>query len=118
MVCKKPCSDPDWPASFRPYSPGKIIPANIDLKLKLIPKTSAFLLKTIPPDHDHPQINYKDQIIGARLFIRTKHIASSLSLGQERVWQKKNYSIPFNKVITKTLTIPTGTAEIDFDNVS
>ena len=53
----------------------------------------------------------------ARLFSRTKHISPSLILGQEMALQTKNYSIPFNKVITKTLTIPTGTSQIEFDNV-
>ena len=53
----------------------------------------------------------------ARLFIRTKHISPSLILGQGKVLQTKNYSIPFNKVITKTLTIPTGTSQIEFYNV-
>ena len=92
----------------------KLIPANIDLKLKLIPNTSAYLLKTaIPADRDHPQVNYKVKIMEARLFIRTKHISPSLILGQERVLQSKNYSIPFNKVITKTLTIPTGTFKLN-----
>ena len=31
--------------------------------------------------------------------------------------QSKNYPIPFNKVITKTLTIPAGTSQNEFDNV-
>ena len=86
----------------------KLIPSNIDLKLKLIPNTSAYILKTATPaGGDHPQVNYKVKIMEARLFIRTKHISPSLILGQERVLQSKNYSIPFNKVITKTLSIPT-----------
>ena len=76
-----------------------------------------YLLKTIEPDHDHPQVNYKVKIMEARLFIPTNYISPSLSLGQERVLQTKNYSIPFKKVITKTLTIPTGTSQIEFDNV-
>ena len=53
----------------------------------------------------------------ARLFIRTKHISPSLILGQERVLQTRNFSIPFNKWINKTLTIPTATSQIEFDNV-
>ena len=95
----------------------KLIPANMDSKLKFFPNTSAFLLKTLARDHDHPQVNYKVQITGARLLFRTKHIAPSLILGQETVLQTKNFSIPFNKVINKTLTIPTGTSQIEFDNV-
>ena len=73
----------------------KLIPANIDLKLKRIPNTSAFLLKSIDTGHDHPQVNYKVQIMRARFLIRTKHIAPSLIVGQQRVLQTKNYSNSF-----------------------
>ena len=51
----------------------KLIPANIDMKLKLIPNTSAYHLETIAPDADHPQINYKVKLKEARLFILNKH---------------------------------------------
>ncbi|KAF0139349.1 MAG: hypothetical protein FD143_3570, partial [Ignavibacteria bacterium] len=96
----------------------KLIPANVDLKLKLIPNTSDFLLKTAAPvDVDHPQINYKVQIMSARLYIRTKEISPSLILAQEKLLQTTNYSIPFNKIITKTLTIPMGTSQMEFDNI-
>ena len=106
MVCKKPCSDPHWTPSFRTFHQEKLIPANIDLKLKLIPNRSAYLSKTATPaGGDHPQVNYKVKIMEARLFIRAKHISPSLILGQERVLQTKYYSIPFNKVISKTLLI-------------
>ena len=94
----------------------KLIPSNIDLKLKLIPNTSAFLLKTAAPD-GHAQVNYKVHITSAMLFIRTKEISPSLILAQEKVLQTSNYSIPFHKIITKTLTVPTGTAQIEFDNI-
>ena len=94
----------------------KLIPSNIDFKLKLIPNTSAFLLKTATPD-GHGQLNYKVHITSARLFIRTKEISPSLILAQEKVLQSTNYSIPFHKIITKTLTVPTGTSQIEFDNI-
>ena len=87
------------------------------MKLKLIPNTSAYLFETIAPDADQQQVNYKVNIIEARLFIRTKHISPSLILGQERVLQTKIYSIPFTNVITNTLSILSGTSEIEFDNV-
>ena len=68
----------------------KLNPANIHLKLKLIPNTSAYYLKKIAQDHEHPQVNYKVKIMEARLWIRTKHISPSLIQGQERVVQTKN----------------------------
>ena len=118
IVCKKPCSDLNWTHSFRSFYQEKIIPPNIDLKLQLIPNTRGYLLKTATTaGGDHRQVNYKVKITEARLFIRRKHISPSLILGQQRVLQSKNSSIPFNKVITKTLTIPPGTSQIEFDNV-
>ena len=71
-----------------------------------------------PAGGDHPPVNYKVLIMGDRLFIRSKHIAPPLILGQERVLQTKNNSIPFKRANTKTLSIPRGTSQIEFDYVS
>ena len=71
----------------------KTIPANIDLKLKIIPTTCAYLLKTVAPDHEHRQGNFKVKVMEARMFIRTKLISSAVTLGQERVLQTNDYSI-------------------------
>ena len=96
----------------------KLIPANIDLKLRFIPNTHAFLLKTAAPaDVQHPQVNYRIHIASARLFIRTKEISPNLILAQEKMLQSNNYSIPYTRIVTKTLTIPTGTSQVEFDNV-
>ena len=92
----------------------KLIPSNIDLKLKLIPNRCAYLLKSIAPDDDHPQVNYKFKITEAPFFIRTNHISPSLILGQETVLQTNNSSIPLKKVITKTITIHTGNRIVGF----
>ncbi|KAF0143336.1 MAG: hypothetical protein FD143_3438, partial [Ignavibacteria bacterium] len=54
--------------------------------------------------------NFKVQIMSARLFVRTKEISASLILAQEKVLQNTNYSIPFNKIVTKT-------SQIEFDNI-
>ena len=96
----------------------KLIPANIDMKLRLIPNTHPFLLKNpAPVDVQHPQVNYKIHIASARLFIRTKEISPNLILAHEKMLQSTNYSIPYTRIITKTLTIPTGTSQVEFDNV-
>ena len=62
-------------------------------------------------------MKYKLKIISARLFIRTKEIAKPLILAHEKMLQKSNLSIPFNKVTTKTVTVPNGTSSIEFDNI-
>ena len=73
----------------------KLIPSNIDLKLKMIPNTSAYLLKTIGPEQDHQQVNYKVKIMKARLFIRIKHILPSLSLRQKKGAANEIFLKPF-----------------------
>ncbi|KAF0154027.1 MAG: hypothetical protein FD188_3312, partial [Ignavibacteria bacterium] len=52
-----------------------------------------------------------------RLFIRTKEISPSLILAHEKMLQKTNYSILYNKITTKTVSIPNGTSNIEFDNI-
>ena len=95
----------------------KLIPANIDLKLRLIPNSSSFLLKTLAPTGSNLQVLFKTFITSARLYVRTKEISPSLIMAHEKMLQTTNYSIPFNKVNTKTITIPTGSSTIEFDNI-
>ena len=74
----------------------KLIPSNIDIKLRLIPNTHAFILKTpASVDAQHPQVNYRIHIASARLFIRSKEVAPNLILAHEKLLQTTNYSIPY-----------------------
>ena len=94
----------------------KLIPSNIDLKLRFIPHKSSFLLKTAAPG-DHAQHNYRIILSNARLFIRTKEISMNLIMAQEKLLQTRNYSIRYDRILSKILTIPTGTTQIEFDSV-
>ena len=73
-----------------------------------------YLLKTVATVHDNHQTNFKVTIMEGRLFIRTKHISPPFILCQEMVMQTENYSIPFNTLIGKTLTIPTVPPKLRF----
>jgi hypothetical protein len=95
----------------------KLIPPNVDLKLRLIPNSHKFLLKTKAPDADHPQVNYKLNIISANFIVQTKVFSPSFLMAQEKLLQTNNFVWPHNKVEPKTLMIPTGTSQIEFDNV-
>ena len=95
----------------------KLIPSNMDFKLKFTPNTSSFLLKSPAPQNQDPQINYKIQITSARLFVRTKEISPALTMAHEKMLQTTNYSLGYNRVITKSVTIPAGTTQIEFDNI-
>ena len=72
----------------------KLIPSNIDIKMRFIPNTHAFVLKTPAPQQQNPQVNYHFHIVSAKLFIRSKEISPNLILAQEKQLQSKNYSIP------------------------
>ena len=50
----------------------KLIPPNVDLKLRLIPNSHKFLLKTKAGTQAAPQVNYKVQIVSANLIVQTK----------------------------------------------
>ena len=51
------------------------------------------------------------------VFILSKEVAPNLILAHEKLLQTTNYSIPYTRIVTKTLTIPQGTTQIEFDNV-
>ena len=72
MVSKMPGCDLIGRPHLDHFHQEKLISANIDLKVRLIPNTNAYLLKTIAPEHDDPQVKYKVKIMETRLFIRTK----------------------------------------------
>lgn len=95
----------------------KLIPAGIDLKFRFLPNKHEFLLKTAAPEGDAAQARFKLKIESMRLFIRTKEISPSLILAHEKMLQKTNYSILYNKITTKTVSIPNGTSNIEFDNI-
>ncbi|KAF0155389.1 MAG: hypothetical protein FD188_3140 [Ignavibacteria bacterium] len=95
----------------------KLIPPGIDMKLRFIPNSNTFLLKTAAPADADPQVMYKLHIESAKLFIRTKEISPSLMTAHQKVLQDTNYSITYNQIKTKVVSIPTGTSAIEFDNV-
>ena len=95
----------------------KLIPGNIDLKIKFTPNSSPFILKTAAPINNDAPINYKIQITSARLFVRTKEISPALTMAHEKMLQTTNYTLAYNRIVTKTVTIPAGTTQIEFDNI-
>ncbi|KAF0151262.1 MAG: hypothetical protein FD188_3455, partial [Ignavibacteria bacterium] len=70
-----------------------------------------------PVDAQLPQVNYRIHISSARLFIRSKEVSPNLIVAHENLLQSSNYSIPYTRIVTKTLTIPQGTTQIEFVNV-
>ena len=95
----------------------KLIPPSVDLKLRLVPNSHKFLLKTKAGTQAAPQVNYKVQIVSANFIVQTKVFSPSFLMAQEKLLQTNNFVLPMNKVDPKTLMLPTGTSQIEFDNV-
>ena len=102
---------------FDLFHQDRLIPPNIDMKFRFLPSKNSFLVKSIAPAGTDPQIIYKVEILSARFFMKTKVVAPSLALAQEKILQTKNFKIPYKRVTAKTLTIPTGTTSFESDNV-
>jgi len=95
----------------------KLIPPNVDMKLRLIPSSTPFLLKNAAPANENNQIKYRVVIESAKLWIRTKEASTSLCIAHERMLQEMNYRLPYTKVLLKTHQIPIGTKNLELDNV-
>ena len=102
---------------FDLFHPDKLIPANVDLKFRFIPNKSSWLLKTAAPAGTDRQVAYKIDILSARMYIHTKQISPSLLVAHEKMLQKSNYRIPYNKVTTKTISLANGLSVYEQDNI-
>ena len=89
------------------------IPPGCNIRLRLFPSNSDFVLKRLAANHDH----YRMQIMSARLWIRTKDVSPSFLLAHETMLQRQNIRIPFTKVEMKTVTIQGGLTSIELDNL-
>ena len=96
----------------------KLIPGDQDIKIRLLPNNHKWVLKSAAPADRDPQVNYKLEILNARLFIRTKQVSKSLANAHIEMLRKgNNYHIDFTKVSMKQLQIPQGVNTMHFDGV-
>ena len=91
----------------------KDIPNNVDVLLRLIPATNAFVLKR--PAGDGAE-NFKVKILSVKLWVRTKELTPSLMLAHESMLQQQNIRIPHTKVLMKHVTLPQGVTTVEYDN--
>ena len=94
----------------------KDIPANCNIKLRLLPNSNPWLLKTAAPNQN-AQVNYKVEITSARLYLRLKTVSPSLAVQLNDMLLEKNYRIDYTKVSMKQLHIPAGANNLTFGNV-
>ncbi len=90
----------------------KLIPPNVDIKLRFIPSKPEFVL--IAKNED---VAYKFQIISARMFMRAKIVSPSLLLAHAQLLRETNYRIGYNKVSSKVVTIQSGVSNYEHDNL-
>ena len=96
----------------------KAIPQNCNLKIKLTPSKDSFLLMSgADVDANHPQIQYRFQVMDARLFIRSMEASAATILAHEQVLSKQNMRFPIRRVTMKTLAIPQNQTSILHDNI-
>ena len=93
----------------------KLIPSMIPLKFRFIPNKDSWILKTKSPGGS--QQNYKISISSAKMYLHIKEISSSLQLAHQKMLQTSNYKIPYNRVLTKTLTLAKGLTYFEQDNL-
>ena len=92
---------------FRPrldiFHQPRLIPANINMKLRLIPAKSKFALVQKNGVADH-----KLKIVDCKFWVLRKLIAPEMFLAHTKMREKKNMRIPYTKVQTKHLTLVRG----------
>jgi hypothetical protein len=92
----------------------KLIPPNVDLKFRFVPQKPEYVLITTAANADK---KYKFEIISARLYLLTKEVSPSLILAHEKLLDEGPYRIPFNKITSKVINIPTGMNNFEADNI-
>jgi len=92
----------------------KAIPSNCSLKIRLIPNTDAFILKSEPVQD---QLKYQMHITEVRFVVRTLEVSHALAIAHEQMLQKMNARFPIRRVTMKHLAIPAGSTAVMHDNV-
>ena len=96
----------------------KAIPQNCSMKVKLHPSKDSFmLLSGADVTNQAPQIQYRFQIVDARLFVRSIQVSPAAVLAHEQVLTKANMRFPIRRVTMKTLAIPQNQTSILHDNI-
>ncbi len=90
----------------------KIIPPNVDIKLRFYPSKPEFVLMAKTVD-----VAYKYVITRARFYVRAKTVSPSLLLAHAQLLKETNYRIGFNKISAKVITIPNGVSNLEHDNL-
>ena len=94
----------------------KDIPANLDIKIRLIPHASKWVLLN-KLGNGVTQPDYKMVITNARLLVHINQLTPEMVLAHQKMLQKTNMRLDHTRVVMKQLHIPSGVNSIQFDNV-
>lgn len=105
------------------FHQGRAIPSNVELRLRFIPSSDTFIVRTLPtraaaagvPAHD--QVNCRFQITSIRLYVHTYEVTAENALAHERMLQLTNAHLPIRRITMKHLSIAAGQVSALFDNV-
>ena len=87
----------------------KLIPGVTPINLQLLRNSNSFILVNQTPTTQHPQINYKLELLNAKLLMRTMEVSPSLTLAHQEMFKNgKNMKLHYARVKMKKHNIPTG----------
>ena len=100
------------------FHQAKALPQNCNVKIKLTPSKDSFMLISgADVTAQAPQVQYRFQVVDARLFVRSIQVSPAAVLAHEQVMSKANMRFPIRRVTMKTLAIPQNQTSILHDNI-
>ena len=99
------------------FHKNRLIPLNVDLKIKLIPFGNNFVCKSAAPAGNAAQENFKLVIMSANLIILIKQLTNTALKAHIKLLQLQNMRHHLSRFQIKHLTIPANQMSINFDNV-
>ena len=91
--------------------------SNVNLKIKLYPSANNFILTTPAPQNNAAQVNYKINILDARMLIHTIHASESVIREHEKLLQNHFAFNPLLNVTMKIISVPRGQTSTMQDNI-
>ena len=93
----------------------RCLPPNVEMRLRLNPSSSKFVIKTATPATGQTQVEYTIHIQCARLIIHVKEVSNAFAEAHKTVLKNKPYRIPITRMAAKILTISKGSSNFEQD---
>jgi len=80
------------------FQQNKLIPAGVDLHLKLIPSASNFVIKSAAAGQNQQQENYKAVIMKAVLVMHTKQLTAQAEMAHRELLRERVMRLPYTRL--------------------